>query len=117
MTYLAAHEWDRLGVPPTPGGDYASASLVGLAITAARAFDAADSEYRDAEYKRDEADEAEERADALTTEAREIVKQFAELHPALAKAVEDDPGAFVTAESVGRWLRDHEPSSVLPVLS
>lgn len=98
MSIYAPHPWDDLGEPPRPGLAYEDV-VSPLPIEAALTFA---EKWRQIESLREEASSLEERADALSREAKGLESSL-EAVPGLADAIGDEPWAFATSAAVRDW--------------
>ena len=100
------HPWDALPAdPPAPGSDYSDALDPLPVKDALRAADL----LRDAEFAEDQARRHEDEADDYRRDARKLLDAIRDEHPALADAIENDPGLVFDEASVRRAAHPAAP--------
>ena len=98
--YLS-HPWDNYGQPPPLSNSYEpdNDAFIKRIIAAAALM-------RDADEKREQADEIESEAEGLEDEAVQKIASLQYWYPGLINAVREDPWALIDEESVREYLRD-----------
>lgn len=106
MSIYAPHPWDALpATPPAPGRDYSDALDPLPVKDALRAADL----LREADDLDDQASRLEDEAEDARQEARAVLRDLREAHPALADAIEEDPSSVFDEATVRRAANPQAP--------